>query len=339
MAHRFLVKDIALQAGLGTATVDRVLKGRGGVRQQTADRVHHAIRELEAQAGQLAASGRKFIIDLVVEAPQTFREALDAAVRQELPLMQPASFRIRSDTRTHFPVEEMVRALTRAGRLGSHGLIVMAPDTGDIRAAIDRLDAQGIPVVTLATDLPGTERKAYVGLDNARAGRTAAWFLQKWLGHRDRPRILVTIRNDRFRGEEAREKSFRASLREMMPDARLDLIVEGHDTVEFSRRVRAMARTAPSDGLYSIGGNNRLLLSAIRMTGAARPVLIGHDLDPDNRALLAEGEIDLILYHDLAEDIRNACRVILAAHSRGTMPTPPDGAALRLAVTPMFDAV
>lgn len=338
MAHRFLVKDIALQAGLGTATVDRVLNGRGGVRQQTADRVHHAIRELEAQAGQLAASGRKFIIDLVVEAPQTFREALDAAIRQELPLMQPASFRIRSDTRTHFPVEEMDRALTRAGRLGSHGVIVMAPDTSAIRTAIDRLDRQGIPVVTLATDLPGTGRKAYVGLDNARAGRTAAWFLRKWLGPRDFARILVTVRNDRFRGEEARERAFRVALLEMMPEARPTLIVEGHDTVEFTRRVTEAVRAAPPDGLYSIGGNNRLLLSAIRSTGAARPVLIGHDLDPDNRALLSKGEIDLILYHDLAEDIRNACRVILAAHSRGTMPTPPSGAALRLAVAPMIDA-
>ena len=35
MAHLFLVKDIAFQAGLSTATVDRVLNGRPGVRQQT----------------------------------------------------------------------------------------------------------------------------------------------------------------------------------------------------------------------------------------------------------------------------------------------------------------
>jgi LacI family transcriptional regulator len=335
MAHRFLVKDIALQAGLGTATVDRVLNGRDGVRQQTAERVRHAIRELEAQASQLAASGRKFIIDLVVEAPQTFRDALDAAIRQELPLMLPASFRIRSDASTHFPAEEMSRAMLRASRLGSHGVIVMAPDTDDIRAAIDRLNADGIPVITLATDLPGTPRSAYVGLDNACAGRTAAWFLQKWLSNHEAPRILVTIRNNRFRGEEERQRAFHAALHQMMPSAGLDLIVEGHDTVEFTRRVKSAVRAAPPDGLYSIGGNNRLLLSAIRDTGAARPILIGHDLDPDNRALLAQGEIDLILYHDLAEDVRNACRVILAAHSRGTMPTPPDGAALRLAVPPM----
>ena len=49
MAHDFLVKDIALQAGLSTATVDRVVNRRGGVRKQTAARVEAAIGELREQ--------------------------------------------------------------------------------------------------------------------------------------------------------------------------------------------------------------------------------------------------------------------------------------------------
>ncbi len=336
MAHRFLVKDIALQAGLGTATVDRVLNGRGGVRQQTADRVRHAISELEAQAGQLAASGVKLIIDLVVEAPQSFRDALDAALKSELPLMRPATFRVRADTRTHFPEPDLERVLDRAARLGSHGVIFMGPDTARVRSAISRLIERGVPVVTLATDLPDTQRTAYVGLDNALAGRTAAWLIHRWLGAARTPRLLITVRNDRFSGEEAREAAFRQAVAALMPGARLDSIVEGHDTVEFSRRITEAARSAPVDALYSIGGNNRLLLRAIEAAGRPRPHFIAHDLDADNRSLLTEGLIDIVLYHDLAGDIRNACRAILSARSRGAMPAPPDGAALLLALPPMM---
>ena len=74
--------------------------------------------------------------------------------------------------------------------------------TALVREAAEEVSAAGTRLVTIVSDLPHPAREAYVGLDNARAGRTAAWFLQKWLGLRDRARILVPIRNDRFRGEE-----------------------------------------------------------------------------------------------------------------------------------------
>jgi LacI family transcriptional regulator len=46
VGHPFLIKEIALQAGLSEATVDRVLNRRGGVRRHTGERVRQAIREL-----------------------------------------------------------------------------------------------------------------------------------------------------------------------------------------------------------------------------------------------------------------------------------------------------
>ena len=55
MSHRFSIKEIAHQAGLSTATIDRVINHRPGVRRQTANRVHAAIRELEAQEARDAA--------------------------------------------------------------------------------------------------------------------------------------------------------------------------------------------------------------------------------------------------------------------------------------------
>ena len=109
MAHRFLIKDIALQAGLGMATVDRVLNRRGNVRQQTIDRVQQAIVALEEQRQQLAMTGRKILVDLVVEAPLTFIEALEDACRIELPLMRPAIIRIRSDPRAGFREDDRMK--------------------------------------------------------------------------------------------------------------------------------------------------------------------------------------------------------------------------------------
>lgn len=47
MSRPFLIKEIALQAGLGMATVDRVLTGRARVREHAPQHVRQVIREQE----------------------------------------------------------------------------------------------------------------------------------------------------------------------------------------------------------------------------------------------------------------------------------------------------
>lgn len=335
MSHPFPVKEISRQAGLSTATVDRVLNNRPGVRRQTANRVLAAIRELEEQEAQLSMSGRKLIVDLLVEAPQAFVNELQDAVLRELPIIQTAIFRVRSDLRAHFPVEAIVDALERAARLKSDGVIVMAPDVAPIRSAIDTLAEAGVPVVTLATDMPATRRSAYVGLDNWRAGETAAWLVRNWAKPNDAEDVLITMRNEAFRGETDREAGFRAAIAELWPEARVTLMVEGEKDPTFSGQVADAVRNLPVGALYSIGGRNRAIVNAIERSGLSRPLMIGHDLDQENKALLAENRLDAVLYHDLAEDFRHACQTFMSFHSNGAIEMPAEGAILRVALPPM----
>ncbi|TCS59884.1 LacI family transcriptional regulator /monosaccharide ABC transporter substrate-binding protein (CUT2 family) [Primorskyibacter sedentarius] len=336
MANRFSIKEIAHQAGLSTATVDRVVNDRQGVRRQTANRVRAAIRELEAQEAQLSMSGRKLMIDVVVEAPQAFLDALNDALRSELPLIQTAIFRARSDLRARFPIEKIVAALDRAERLKSDGVILMAPDAAPVRQAVDRLTAGGIPVVTLATDMPGTSRTGYAGLDNHLTGETAAWLMQRWLAGQATPHVVITKRNEGFRGEGEREAGFRAAMSRLCADARMTLLVQGKEGSDFTQRVADTVRMTGAAGLYSIGGGNRDLIRAISRTGLPRPIVIGHDLDPENRALLKAGALDAVLYHELTDDIRHALQVFLAVHSQGAVEMPGDGTPLRIMLPPML---
>ncbi|GAB0113252.1 LacI family DNA-binding transcriptional regulator [Acidisoma sp. C75] len=315
MSRHFLVKEIAAQAGLSVATVDRVLNERAGVRSLTRARVAEAIRDLEAQSRQRALSGRKFAIDLVMETPTRFSAAVRAALEAELPTLQPAVFRARFHLWEMIPTEALVAVLDGIAARGSHGVILKAPDVPEVAAAVDRLAEAGIPVVTVVTDLPHARRAAYVGIDNRAAGETAAYLLGAWLkpGH---ARVLVTLSSSRFRGEEEREAGFRQAMRRFYPDIGIVEVSEGFgrdaETVALARAALAADRMIA--GAYSIGGGNQAVLAAFAEVGRHCAAFVAHDLDAENARLLRERRISAVLHHDLNQDMRTACRHIMQAH-------------------------
>ncbi|EKT77285.1 transcriptional regulator [Rhodococcus opacus M213] len=314
MKHRYKVREIAQQSGLSEATVDRVLHERPGVRESTRAEVQQAIRDLDKQRTQLKLSGRKFLVDVVMQSPERFTTAFRAAVEAELPALAPAVVRSRFHFRETGSTPAMVETLDRIGARGTQGVIVKAPDSVEVVEAIDRLTAAGIPVVTYATDVPGSSRAGYVGIDNRAAGATAAYLVDQWLGEVSST-VLITLSSNAFRGEEEREMGFRAALRSFGTDRTVIDIAEsdGLDATIESLVLRALEQNPDIAAVYSIGGGNVATTRAFERTGRACRVFIAHDLDEDNTRLLRAGTLSAVLHHDLRADAHLACRMLLQA--------------------------
>lgn len=312
MAHDIPLKDIALQAGVGLATVDRVVHGRGGVRSQTERRVRQAIAELARAEVQPTRDRRRMLVDLVMDAPGRFAAAVRDAIEAVTPDLAQAALRVRFHLTELATAPEIAATLARIARRGSHGVILKAPDTPEIVAAV-RVLAQGrIPVVTLVTDLPGAARIAYVGLDNPAAGALAAHLVARWMGG-GRAAVLVALSSHRFLGEEQREIGFVARLRQDAPHLRPVRLDEGRglDRATLALATAALAADPAIAAVYSIGGGNRALHDAFVAEGRTCRVFIGHDLDSDNRRLLRDGVVDAVLHHDLRADLAQACRALM----------------------------
>ncbi|GAA0784086.1 LacI family transcriptional regulator [Roseibium denhamense] len=321
MTHRFPIKEIALQSGLSTATVDRVLNDRANVSPQTRRRVRDAIDELMRQEGQLAARGRRIFIDIIVEAPARFSREIEKAVHAGLSRLAPLAIRPRFSFFERLSPEACAAELRRVRKRGSQGVCLKAQDAGPVRDAIATLSGQNIPVVTVFTDCPGSARVAYAGLNNTRAGQTAAYLMDQWLD-KNAQTVLTTLSQHSFQGEEERFQGFKTHLVERRPQIKLiDASGGGGLNMNTARKVADLVGSSqPVDGVYSMGGGNLAILDALQKAGQTPSVFIAHDLDEDNLGLLESRQLTIALYHDLQEDMLAAFRHILAFQGIGEPP-------------------
>jgi LacI family transcriptional regulator len=152
-------------------------------------------------------------------------------------------------------------------------------------------------------------------MDNRAAGATAAYLIGQWLGQ-EPGNVLITLSSGSFRGEEERELGFRSTMRAMNLDRSLVDITESDGLDETVRDLVLDALESDPEirAVYSIGGGNLATLEAFDKLQRTCSVFIAHDLDKDNRFLLPKGRLSAVLHHDLKQDMRRACHLIMQAH-------------------------
>lgn len=294
---RATIADVARRAGVSTATVDRALNARAGVSAGNRHRVLEAARDLGylPSEGMMPLPHRPAHLEFYLPAgANSFMRELARGLSEfssSLPLVASCAV-VRVEG---LGPEAMVRALGGvAARTSGVGLV--ATDHPRIQAAIRELSEAGVRVVTIASDLPGTARAAYVGVDNLAAGRTAGLMVGLMLG--GRPGTVALVLGSRaFHGHRERERGFRAVLRERFGDLKVLPAVEvGEDSARSQPAMARLLRGAdPPGAVYCVGAGRAGVVEAVRAAGAPRPFLVIHDLTAVTRDWLAADLVDVVI--------------------------------------------
>ena len=309
------VHDIAAEAGVSLATVDRVLNRRPGVKAATRVRVEAAIAAIgfvrDMAAANLAKS-RVYPFTFILPAgDNSFMRGLERHVREAL--ARPAADRVEISLVIVPPFDgtAVARALDAAIAREPAGIAVVAVDAPDVVDAAFRVQAAGIPLVTLVSDLGPSCRDHFAGIDNHAAGRTAGSLMRRFVG-RERAAIAVLAGSMLVRDHRDRLDGFRAALSDtcdVLP------VLEGQDDPAATERLIAdlLARHPDVAGIYSLGAGNRGLIAALQRHDRPRPrAVIAHELTPHTRAALEADLIDAVLNQDAGHEVRSAIRVLKA---------------------------
>jgi LacI family transcriptional regulator len=326
--RRPTITDLAKASGVSVATVDRVLNGRHRVREETARRVYDAAQSIGYHAVGLLRQRvfedlPQYRFGIVLQKQnQSFYQAF----ARELEIAALAVTSARIDIRIEFSVASTPTAIIerlRAVSSRSQAVALVGPDYPALSTVVEELKERGVPVFSLLSDLASGVRNAYVGLNNRKAGRTAAWMIAK---SADKPgKVACFVGSHRFHGHELREIGFRSYFRENAPEFEvLDTLIN-LETAEITHEATLNLLQKHPDlvGFYICGGGMEGAISAIREEGlAGKLVAIVSELTPESKAALADDIVTMVIGTPLPALCKELMALMIDAVERGDAAVP-----------------
>ena len=314
MKSRTRFIDIAKQAGVGIATVDRVLNERGGVSERTTKIVLDAARELQVNRLLPQSNRRRLYIEAIFCRNQsTYYTRLNDALKT---VSEIVDFPI-SVYRTHFDVSESDKLIEHIDSTceARDGFILFAYNTPYLTQNLRRL-AKKTTIVTISTDIPKSQRHCYVGIDNQGAGLAAAKISAAIC--RKGGKVLVLEPSEEAEAQSSRFLAFTQHFKAQGQSANL---VFFRDTDHKQGPLEAFLATlrAHRDIRVLYGPFNNDFVEQVIKLGKTEAAIgdvakIVHDLSVDSTQNLKDGLIDIVVDSNPAQEAFQATIFIAREH-------------------------
>jgi len=320
---RATLADIAREAGVSSATVDRVINGRPGVREHTRAHVLSVAQRLGYVPGAAPAAALRLHF-LLPEGTNRFIASLHDHLERQGAALEGVRNTVESVRGFDPPVlAERLRSLK--GQVDGLGLVAL--DHPVVREAVRDLAQSGAKIVTLVSDIQNVPRIAYVGVDNRQAGRLAGLLMGRFLGAGRAGQVALFAGSLAYRGHQEREMGFRHILHDEYPGLEIVALREMLDDRAKAKAeaLQLLDRYPDLAAIYNVGAGTSGIGAALKERGRDRSVvLIGHEATEANKALLLDGTVDALIDQNPRVEAREAlATLVAAAHGYSYQPVQP----------------
>ena len=271
--QRTTIQDIAREAGVSAATVDRVLNQRSGVRnatikrvKETASRLNYHYKVTDHQDSQ--HKSQYHFAFMVPDGPNTFMRGLEKQI--EIARLQSAQIGVNISyiAVPAFSPSALASAILDVNFQTVDGVALVAADGAEVQNAVNLLTDHNVKVVTLVSDLPFSQRNHYAGIDNVAAGRTAATLLGRFC-QQESGKLGLLAGSLLLRDHVERKLGFEQVISSRFKQYSILPVAETADDGEIAMQHASDLLDQHPDlvGFYNMGAGNRGLIKALQNSG------------------------------------------------------------------------
>ena len=323
------LSDVAHAAGVSYATADRVINNRGNVAQKSIVKVHEAVAQLgyvrNVAAANLSRQRVYRLAFLIPEGCKAFFSTIRDHIEHTADHLSVDHVTAQVIEVSAFSVEGLQDSISDLATKDVDGVAIVGLQSELLEQPLADLRARGVAVIGFVSDLPPAFRSAYIGIDNAVAGRTAA--RMTGVAHGGRAGAIQTFvgtmdardhveRLDGFRDVIATD--FR-HLTMLEP-----ILTKDDPSVLHAATSATLAKRPDVTALYNVGAGNSGLIAAIGGAQAPRPFCVVHELVAHSRLALLQGHIDLVIDQRPDVEVNRAFAALRALIDGRDVPPMPD---------------
>ncbi|MBO1720456.1 LacI family DNA-binding transcriptional regulator [Extibacter sp. GGCC_0201] len=292
------IQQIAEQAGVSRGTVDRALNHRGRINPEVEKQICSIAEEMGYVKKERKKKQKKMKLGVVTQlAKSSFMLEVNRGIQQAKSELVGRGIEVIVKEGVSVNEEEQICAIDAIVKEGIQGLAVMPTDSGRLRGKLNELiEAKHIPVVTFNSDIVGTKRSCFVGMDNQKSGRTAAGLMGMLTGGIGKVLIITgffcnTVNSYRVEG-------FVEEMKRSFPELEMVGVYGSFDDAGEVEKIIVNALTGIQGitGIFVASSGQKGILKAFeQLQLKRRPYIIIYDNTPINRKLLSDGVVDFLL--------------------------------------------
>ena len=295
------IQQIADAAGVSRGTVDRALNNRGRVDPDVAENIRKISEELGyIRKPRKTGAGKKKIcrIGIVTQlAGASFMIKINQGIHEAAEELRDRGVEVILKESMSVDEKEQIHMIRELVAEGIDGLALMPVDSEDVRVEINRvIEQEEIPVVTFNSDIVGTKRICFVGMDNKKSGRTAAGLMKLMTGGTGK--VLVITGYFTNHSNNSRVAGFIEEMKASCPGIEV-VGVQGSfdDADEVEKIIVNTMHTIPDlNGILTVSGGQAGIKKAFQDLKLTKlPYVVIYDQTPRNERALRENFADFLI--------------------------------------------